>query len=102
MGGDPMLGYVDTPADPHALLPADVVEKSLERRDSPRAAAEPRVQAYRQHLGAVLPLRITFAVQGIERVLQVVEELRARIESLQGGEAHVVGVERVGYYPVRH
>ena len=77
MGGDRSAWRCPRPADPHALVPADVVEKSLERSDAAGPAAEPRVQPDRQHLGAVLAVRIPFAIQGVERVLEVVEELRS-------------------------
>src|ERR1700730_14581889 len=102
MRDDRVPGDVDASANPHVLAPAHVVEKSLQRGDAPGTPAEPRMQPDRQHLGRVLSLWIAFAIQGVERVLQVVEELRAGIESLGGGEAHVVGVERVRYDQVRH
>ena len=64
---------------------------------SPRPAGEAAVKAHGQH--ARTPLR-PFAVQAVEGVAQVDEELLAVGEAAIG-EAHVVGVERVGHDELR-
>src|SRR5450631_2897753 len=97
MSGDPMPGDFDAAANPHAFMAADIVEKALERCDPAGSAAEPRVQSNGQHLGLVEPRGIPFSIEGIEGILQVIEELRPGIESLHCSKAHVVAVERVGY-----
>ena len=101
MCGDPVSRDFDATADPHALMAADVIEKALQRCDPAGSAAEPRVQPNGQHLGLVEPRGIALSIQRIEGILQVIEELRARIESLHGGKAHVVAVERVGHDEMR-
>ena len=101
MRGDPVPGDVDAPADPHALVSADIVEKPLQRGDAARPAAQPGMQADGQHLRRVESRRIAFAIQRVEGVLQVVEELRAGIKALRCGEAHVVAVEGIGNDEVR-
>ena len=79
---------VDTPGDPCLLSPHGL-EEALERGEAARAPDEPAVQSYGHH--AVL-----FGVEHVEGVLQIVEEVLPGIESLRGGEAHVVRIERVG------
>src|ERR1700733_2654654 len=101
MSGDPVSGDVDATADPYAIVAAGMIEKALQRCDPTGPAAEPRVQPNGQHLGSVEACRIAFSIQRIKGILQVIEELRARIESLHGGEAHVVAVERVGHDQMR-
>src|SRR6185503_334252 len=78
----PMARDVEATRDP-GLLGSDVFQEALERRRAARPADEPAVQAHRHHAPA-------FRVQDIERVLQVVEEIVARVEALGRREAHVV------------
>jgi hypothetical protein len=75
-----------------------VVEEAGERRGPARAAGEAAVQADRHHLR--LPGG-AFGIEHVEAVLEIGEELVAGVEALVGGEAHVVGVERVGDDEVR-
>ena len=94
----PVAGDVDAAAQPHAALGLHVIEKPRQRRRPSRAADEPAVEADRHHLrrtGAPL------LVEQVEAVLEVGEELVARVEPLRGGKAHVVGIERVGHDQVR-
>lgn len=42
------------------------------------------------------PPGLTLGIERVETVFQIGEELVARIEALRRGEAHVVGVERIG------
>ena len=44
---------------------------------------------------------LALGVEHVEGVLQVREELLAGVEPLRRGEAHVVGIERVGHDQVR-
>ncbi len=97
----PMIGDVDAPRDPDLVVPAHIIEKACQRRRAARAAGQAAMQADRQHLGLVQAIRIALGVQHVERVLQVIEELRARIEAAGRGKAHVVGVERVRHHQVR-
>lgn len=73
-------------------LCADVVDEPCERRCSSRPADEPQVQADGHHLW----VRGALLVQRVERVLQVREELVARIEALRRREPHVVRLQSVG------
>ncbi|MNN09878.1 hypothetical protein D3C81_1227840 [compost metagenome] len=59
------------------------------------------MHADRQHLGPVLALGVALGIEHVERVLQVLEELVARVEALRRGEAHVVRVERVRHHQMR-
>src|ERR687895_723638 len=86
----PVIGDVDAAREPH-LLAAHVLEEALERGEAPRAADEPAMQAYRHHARRA----VAFLVEHVERILEVGVELLARVESLRGGEAHVVRVERI-------
>ena len=51
------------------------------------------MQADRHHLRRA---GLALGIERVEAVLQVGEELVAGIEALRRGEAHVVGVERIG------
>ncbi len=75
------------------MLP-DVVEEALERRGSAGTSDQTAMQADRHHAG---PTLAAFAVEHVEAVLQVAEELVAAVEPLGRREAHVVGVKRVGH-----
>ena len=67
-------------------------------RDGRRAGSGARSTASSARRGR----RVAFGVQPVERVLEEGEELVAAVEALRRGEAHVVGVERVGHDQVRH
>ena len=90
---DPVPGDVDAPRDPDLLVRRDVIEETRQRRGAPGTADEPAMQADRHHLRRGLAFRI----ERVESVLQIGEELVAGIEALRRGEAHVVGVERIGH-----
>ena len=55
------------------------------------------MEAHRHHPRGLGP----FGIEHVEAVLEVGVELVARVEALRGGEAHVVGVERVGHDELR-
>src|SRR5919106_5482053 len=82
----PVPRDVDAAGDPR-LFSLHVLDESLERGQAPRAYDQPAVQPHRHHAPA-------FGVEHIERIFQVIEELRAGIESLRSREAHVVRIER--------
>src|ERR1044071_4906986 len=86
----PVASDVDAPRDPD-LLAAHVLEKAFERSKPPGAADEPAVQADRHHARRA----VAFLVEDVEGVLEIGEELIARVEPLGRGEAHVVRVQRI-------
>src|SRR6476646_9436717 len=92
----PVARDVDAPGDPD-LLAAHVLEKALERGEPPGPADEPAVQADRHHARHA----VAFLVEDVEGVLEIGEELVARVESLGGGETHVVRVQRIGHDELR-
>jgi hypothetical protein len=71
----------------------DVVEEAGERCGPTGTSGQPAVQADREHPREVGSL----AVENVETVLEIGEELVAAVESRRGGKPHVVGIERVGY-----
>ena len=89
----PMPGDVDAPRDPDILEPVDVVEEPAQRRNAARPPDQAAMQAHRHHPGRTPD---TFLVERVETVAQVGLELVARVEPLRRGEAHVVGIQRVG------
>src|SRR5687767_8848236 len=100
MSGHPMPGDVNAPAYPCMLVLQNVVQKALQSRDASRPADQARMQADRKHFWRVEPARVAFAIERIERIAQVIKELRAAIEALHGGEAHVVAVQCVRHNQV--
>ncbi|MEJ2299724.1 MAG: hypothetical protein P8X94_14760, partial [Woeseiaceae bacterium] len=75
-------------------MAADEVEKASDGRCPSGPAGEAAMQADRHHAPA-------FFVQGLERVLEVAIKLPARVKSLRGREAHIVGIERVRHHELR-
>src|ERR1700753_3280362 len=69
----PVPGDVDAAADPDPLVALHVVEEALERADAARLAEQAAVHADAHHLRRGL----AFGVEGVEAVLQVVEEVVA-------------------------
>src|SRR5438876_6204171 len=57
----PVAGDVDAAAYPHAIVPLDVVQEALQRRDAAGAAQKAAVHADAHHLRCLLAL-------GIERI----------------------------------
>src|SRR5689334_17875876 len=86
----PVACDVDAPRDPD-LLAAHVLEKALERGEPSRTADEPAVQADRHHARRA----VAFLVEDVEGILEIGEELVARVEPLGRGEAHVVRVQGI-------
>ncbi len=89
----PVAGDVDAARQPHLVVALDVVDEALQRRHTPGTADQAAMQADRHHLGLA---GLALGVERVEGVLQVGEELLAFGEAGLDGEAHVVGVERVG------
>src|SRR6185295_5294721 len=88
----PVAGDVDAPREPH-FLAAHVLEEAPERREPPRPPGEAAMQADRHHARQA----VAFVVEDVEGVLEIGEELIARVEALRRGEAHVVRVQGVGH-----
>ena len=92
VAGAPVGGDLGAGGEPGVAAGVDVVEEAGEAGGAAGAAGEAAVQADRHHLrragGA-------FGPEGVEAVAQVGEEVLAGLERA-GGEAHVVGLERVG------
>src|SRR5688500_13076139 len=84
---EPVARDVDASRDPH-LLVLHVLDEALERRQAAGPADQAAVQADRHHA-------MLLRVQHVEGVLQVIEEIIARVEALRRGEAHVVRIECV-------
>src|ERR1700761_2500245 len=102
MRSHPMPSDINTPADPDVLMLLRMVEKALERGYPARPPDESGMKTDGQHFGAVERSRVTFRIQGVKSIAQIIEKLRARIEALGAGEPHVVTVERVRYHQVRN
>ena len=80
----PMLGDLQPRGEPHAVMAARVIEKALERLRPPRPPHEAAMQPHRHHLGRALD---ALFVEAVEAVLEIAEELVARVEALRRGDA---------------
>ena len=92
-----MAGDVEPGRNPDAVMAKGIVDESRERERASGPPDEPAVQADAQHLRR----DVAFGVERVERILEISVELVARVEALGRGEAHVVGVERVGRHQLR-
>jgi hypothetical protein len=81
-------------AQPHAVVPLNVIQQALERVDPPGPTDDPRVQADSHHPWAAFGAA---PMQPIERVTAVTEELFSRAEVRASLQPAVVIVEAVGY-----
>ena len=90
----PVLGDLQAGGEPDALVAADIVEKAFQGLRPAGTPDEAAMQADRHHLRRALNALL---VEAVEAVLEIGEILVARVEALRRGEAHVVGVERVGH-----
>ena len=97
MAGDPVAGDRQPRREPYLVVGERIVEEPSQRRRAAGTPDEARVQADRHHLGRAEPLR----VERVEAVFEIGEELVAGIEALRRGEAHVIGVERIGHDELR-
>src|SRR5690606_27960173 len=93
MRGAPVGGDLAAGRQPDAIVALHVVDEALESRGATGTAYEAAVQANSHH---ARPAGLAFAIERVEAVLQVGEELVAVGEPGGDGEAHVVGLERVG------
>jgi hypothetical protein len=93
MMANPMVGDVDAPCHPDILMGTDVIQEPGQSRGASGAAGEAAMEADRHHLRR----SFAFCVQRVEAVLEIGEELVARIEALRGRKAHVVGIQRIGH-----
>ncbi|OMP13156.1 hypothetical protein COLO4_02182 [Corchorus olitorius] len=73
-----------------------VFEEALEAHQATGATDQPAMQTDGKHLGR----GGAFFVEGVEGVLEVLEELLGGVEALDLGESHVVGVQGVGDHQV--
>src|SRR5437764_6669198 len=83
---------VDAAREPDALMPGGVVDKAFERGGAARPPGEATMQPDRHHARP----RLALAIENVEAVLQIGEELITRVEALRRREAHVVRVEGIG------
>ena len=97
MRRDPVPRDIDAACDPHFLVADRIVEKALERGGAPGPPGEPAMQPDRHHARP----RFAFAVQHVEAVLQIGEELVAGVEALRCCEAHIVRIEGIGHDQLR-
>ena len=74
IGGGPVTRDVQTASHPHTLVRLDVIQKTLQGRDASRTTQQSAMHANAHHLGTVESVGIALCVQGIERVLHVLEE----------------------------
>ena len=83
---DPVPRDIDAASDPHPFMTHRIIEKPLERGSSSGTSGEPAMQPDRHHARP----RLALAVEHVEAVLEVCEELVARIEALRRCKPHIV------------
>ena len=71
----------------------DVIEKFFERECATGATDQATVKTDIHHLWRAF---CPFAVEHVEIVFEIREEMLARVEALRRAEAHVVGIKRIG------
>ena len=89
----PMARDVHTPAEPHAFVPAHVLEKSDEPTHTPRPPDQSIVQTDREQLGLAPD---AFAIEHVEGIPHVGEEIIASREPAIFVESVVIGLVGVG------
>ena len=97
MLGDPVTRDVEPGCNPDAIVAERIVKEPRERERASGPADQAAVQADRHHLWR----DVAFGIERVERILEIGVELIAGVEALRGGEAHVVGVERIGRHELR-
>lgn len=102
MSGNPVARDVDSTANPHLLVLLYVIEESLQGTEASGPSHQPAVQADGHHFGRAL----TFGVEHVETVAQVVKELitavcpSARAPDLAQMQAFVTnGKQGINYHP---
>src|SRR5262249_34568780 len=98
--GNPVSRDIDAATDPHLLVPENMVEEAFQGGNPSRPADQASVQPDGEHLRCIEPTGISFAIQRVEGIAHIVEELRARVEALHACEAHVIAVKCVRHYEV--
>ena len=78
-----MVGDIDTARNPDLVVALHVIKEARQRCSACWPPDQAAMQADRQHLRLAQSMRVTFAIQYVENVLQVVEELGAGIEKLK-------------------
>src|SRR5690606_31432579 len=94
----PVTGDVDAPCDPYLVVALHVIEEAFQRGCTAWTSDKAAMQANGHHLRRAFR---AFAVEHVERVFQIGEELVAGVETLRRCKAHVIGVQRIGYDQMR-
>src|ERR671924_1187761 len=84
-------------AQPDAFGTLDVLKQPRQRSDPPRATDDPTVKADTHHARSPF---FSHAVEPVERIPAVPEELLAGAEIAPALQAAVIGVEAIGDYKV--
>ena len=95
MGFAPVVGNLLPGADPHLVVLLDIVKETLQRAETARASQQPAVHSHGHHLRR----GFTLGVEHVKAVFQIGIKLLRGVESLGGGDAHVVGVEGLRHDP---
>jgi len=90
----PVLRDIHAAADPDLTVFFYVVEETLERGEPTRPSDQPAMQANGHHFWGLL----TFLIQHVKRVFQVIEKLLAGVKALRCSKAHIVGIERIRHH----
>src|SRR4051812_28921308 len=93
----PMPGDLIPAAYPYAVESLNIVEEAAQRREAARPAGQPQMQPDGHHLWRMLAL----AIEHVERIAQVGEEVIAGREAVDRRKFHVVVVQRVRHDQVR-
>src|SRR4029079_9388315 len=90
----PVPGDIDAARYPHFIVTRDMIEEAFERHGPSGPPDQPAMQAHGHHLWRAAP---SLLIKEIEAVAQIAQELLAAVKSLRCREAHVIGIERIGY-----
>ena len=93
-----MAGDIDAAGKPDLVMPLGVFDEALQRGQTSGATQQAAMHADGQHFRRTFA---AFRIEHVEGVLQVLVEVVTLVEALHLGEAHVVGVQRIGDHQVR-
>ena len=88
-----MTGDIHPAAEPDIVLGAGVFDEFFERLEATRSSDNAAMEPNRHHFG----LGLTFGVERIKTIFEIIKKLVAGIETLRGGKSHIVGIKRVGH-----
>ena len=94
MCGFPVTGDIDATGEPHAVMRFAMFDKSLERADPPRPAAQAAMEPDIHHARHA---SFSFGIQRIERVSRILIKRPTPVEAGRRGEAMIVHVGGVGH-----